>query len=397
MVMNKRILLVSFFYPPDLSAGSFRASALVDALLKRLSSDVHVDVITTQPNRYTDHVVHALSVEESPGLTVRRIRLPDSREGFIGQAISFWRYARKVSRLVSSEEYDLVVATSSRLMTAVLGAWVAYRRKARLYLDIRDIFVENLSVLFPRSLATPLGWFFGALERWALNRADKVNLVSEGFLGYFRPRYPGRQFSVFPNGVDDAFTDCAFGCLSDEAAGEPLQVLYAGNVGDGQGLHLILPDLAQRMRGRVHFRVVGAGGRLEALRDEVACRSLNNVELLPPVAREQLLQLYVAADVLFLHLNDFPAFKRVLPSKLFEYAATGKPIWAGVAGYAADFISCKVSNVAVFNPCDVSAAMAALENMDRAIADRAPFVQAYSRERIMSDMAQDVLQLLEPS
>lgn len=394
--MNRRILLVSFFYPPDLSAGSFRASALADALLKRLSSDVHVDVITTLPNRYTDHVVHALSVEESLGLTVRRIRLPDSREGFIGQALSFWRYARKVSRLVSTEEYDLVVATSSRLMTAVLGAWVAYRCKARLYLDIRDIFVENLSVLFPRSLATPLGWFFGALERWAINRADKVNLVSEGFLGYFQPRYPGRQFSVFSNGVDDAFTDCAFGSLSAEAVGQPLQVLYAGNVGDGQGLHLILPDLAERMGGRVHFRVVGAGGRLVALRDEVARRSLNNVELLPPVAREQLLQFYGAADVLFLHLNDFPAFRRVLPSKLFEYAATGKPIWAGVAGYAADFIGHQVSNVAVFNPCDVSAAIAALEGLDRAITDRAPFVQAYSRERVMSDMAQDILQLLEP-
>lgn len=150
--MPSRILLLGFFYPPDLSAGAFRAAALVEALRLRGGEDIHVDVLTTEPNRYSSHAVEAVSVEQSPSVYVRRIHLPQMREGFVGQALSFWRYARRVSRLVSSEEYDLVVATSSRLMTAVLGAWVAYRRKARLYLDIRDIFVENLRVLFPHPL-----------------------------------------------------------------------------------------------------------------------------------------------------------------------------------------------------------------------------------------------------
>ena len=393
--MSGRILLLTFFYPPDLSAGASRACALVEALRLRGGQDVQVDVLTTEPNRYSSHAVEAVSVERSPGVYVRRIHLPQMREGFIGQALSFWRYARKVSRLVSTEEYDLVVATSSRLMTAVLGAWVAYRRKARLYLDIRDIFVENLRVLFPSPVAAPLSWFFGGLERWAIKRADRVNLVSRGFLGYFQPRYPGLTYSHFSNGVDQAFIDCALAAVPGEGARQPLQVLYAGNIGDGQGLHLILPELAERLRGRVHFRVVGAGGRLEALREEVASRALGNIELLPPVAREQLLALYQEADVLFLHLNDFAAFRRVLPSKLFEYAAIGKPIWAGVAGYAADFIAREVRNVSVFRPCEVSAAIEALDTLSMTTTDRSAFIQQYSRARIMDEMAQDILQLLE--
>ena len=43
-------------------------------------------------------------------------------------------------------------------------------------------------------------------------------------------------------------------------------------------------------------------------------------------------------SILFIHLNAYPAFEKVLPSKIFEYAATGKPILAGVSGYSADFI-----------------------------------------------------------
>jgi len=50
--MTTRILLLSFYYPPDLAAGSFRMEALVQALLKESSNNVQIDVITTQPNRY---------------------------------------------------------------------------------------------------------------------------------------------------------------------------------------------------------------------------------------------------------------------------------------------------------------------------------------------------------
>ncbi|MBN7118794.1 glycosyltransferase family 4 protein [Ectopseudomonas oleovorans] len=397
--MPKRILLLTFFYPPDLSAGSFRAQALVDALRRRAGADMQIDVLTTQPNRYASHASEVDSVEEAPGLYVRRVHLPQMREGFVGQAVSFWRYARRVRGLTAAQDYDLVLATSSRLMTAVLGGWIAYRRGARLYLDIRDIFVENLKMLFPTLLAKPLGWTFGALERWAIGRAQRVNLVSQGFLGYFQPRYPALRFPVFSNGVDEAFA--TFAAEMESAlpcpAAEPLQVLYAGNLGDGQGMHLILPELARRLRGRAYFRVVGAGGRLEPLRDSLRSMDLDNVELLPPVAREQLLEFYREADVLFLHLNDYSAFKRVLPSKLFEYAATGKPIWAGVAGYAAEFIASEVSNASVFAPCDLEAALESFEQLRIGVADRTAFVQRYARERIMNEMAQDILQLLEPA
>ena len=397
--MTKRVLLLSFFYPPDLSAGSFRAFALVEALRQYAGTEIQLDVLTTQPNRYLSHTSAAVSVEESQGLYVRRMRLPQTREGFIGQALSFWRYARKVHRLAATREYDIVVATSSRLMTAALGAWVASRQRSRLYLDIRDIFVENLPLLF----RPPLGWFlglvFGGVERWTVARADRVNLVSSGFLGYFQRRYPGRAFSLFSNGVDEAFMSLpvAGGRACQRKTVEPIQVLYAGNLGDGQGMHLILPELARRLGQRVRFRIVGAGGRLDRLRDELQASNLDNVELLPPVAREALLAFYRECDVLFLHLNDYPAFKRVLPSKLFEYAATGKPIWAGVAGYAAEFIGAELTNAAVFAPCDVEAALEGFERLALEQTDRSAFVQRYARERIMDEMARDILQLLEPA
>ena len=42
--------------------------------------------------------------------------------------------------------------------------------------------------------------------------------------------------------------------------------------------------------------------------------NVDNIEILAPIKREKLIKYYKEADILFVHLNDIPAFQRVLPS-----------------------------------------------------------------------------------
>ncbi|MET3677383.1 MULTISPECIES: glycosyltransferase family 4 protein [unclassified Pseudomonas] len=389
--VTKRILFLSFFYPPDLSAGSFRSAALVKALRSQGGDRVHLDVVTTRPNRYNTFKREADSSEQHDGLHIRRIVLPKNKGGLLGQAWSFLYFAIVAFRFARARKYDAVFATSSRLMTAVLGAFIAACKGVQLYLDIRDIFVETLAGVFNATVWRPVVWLFSMLERWVIRRATIVNLVSPGFLPYFQSRYPDGRFSLFSNGVDADFIE-PLGCTDKgRVKGEPLRVLYAGNIGDGQGLHLILPALAEQLRGRVRFQVIGDGRHFSSLRDALSLRQLDNVELLAPVPRQQIKLFYEQADVLFLHLNDLQAFKRVLPSKLFEYAASGKPIWAGVSGFSTDFISKEVANAAVFPSCDVACAIEAFEAVHLASVDRRQFVERYGRERIMGEMAREIM------
>lgn len=392
-----KVLLLSLYYPPDLSAGSFRAQALVNGLAAQ-SDGYTLDVITGEPSRYGSWRPDDDQSVLPAGVRLHRVSLPQIRAGLLGQALMMLVFMFKACRLARGQDYQLVVATSSRLMTAVLGAWIAKRQRAALYLDIRDIFVETLSYLYPGKLWRPVLAVLDRLERWAIGRADKVNLVSRGFASYFEARYPGRSFSFFPNGVDSLFDYAADELGSSGKAsvttGSRLNILYAGNVGDGQGLHLVLPELARRLGSGVSFKVIGDGGRLEALRNALQVNQISTVSLLPPVARASLRQNYLDADVLFLHLNDLPAFRRVLPSKLFEYAATGKPILAGVSGYAAEFIQHELSNVAVFAPLDVDGAVVGLEQLKLEHSDRSGFVGRFSRALIMRDMVADIRSLL---
>ncbi len=232
------------------------------------------------------------------------------------------------------------------------------------------------------------------LERWSVGRADKINLISKGFAPYFKRRYPKKAFSFFTNGIDVEFENPAISTRPKEPSQGPLSVLYVGNIGEGQELHSILPELAKKFEGRARFRVIGTAGA-EAIMKKIEATKCDNVEMLPPMKRDRLLVEYQAADVLFLHLNGSKAFKKVLPSKLFEYAATGKPIWAGVSGYAAAFIQEEIENAVVFTPCSPDEAETAFRKLRMESMPRESFVGKYSRNTIMNDMAEDISGLLK--
>ena len=148
----KRILFLSYFFEPDLSAGSFRNSSLLKELSSNLPEGSYIDVITTQPNRYNSYKVKAKKEEKyNSNTTIHRIKIPTYNNGMIGQVKSFVRFYFSVLRIVRNQDYDLVYASSSKLFTAFLGSRIARKKKAKLYLDIRDIFKETIIDVFNNS------------------------------------------------------------------------------------------------------------------------------------------------------------------------------------------------------------------------------------------------------
>ncbi|NWC73108.1 glycosyltransferase family 4 protein [Pseudomonas sp. P7759] len=391
MPVIRRVLLLSFYYPPDLAAGSFRVEALVKALLAHGSSELQIDVLTTQPNRYHSYNTQADIFQESARLTIRRIPLPIHKSGIADQARAFATYARGVSNAVKGQDYDLIVASSSRLMTAALAAAIAFRTRTPLYLDIRDIFVDTLPELFPSRFGRAGTLLFSWVERFTIRQASRVNLISPGFEDYFFERYPNLTFSTYTNGVDDLFLQPLVNQEKTATSAARLKIVYAGNIGAGQGLEHILPTLALKLSHTAQFYVIGDGGSAGKLRSALAAQNVTNVELIAPTRRSNLIEFYRQADILFLHLNTFKSFRRVLPSKLFEYAATGKPILAGLAGYAKQFTKAKIANACVFEPGDTDSALQALERLSLASINRDSFKENYSRTLIQRNMALDVL------
>lgn len=383
-----RVLVLSFYYKPDLCAGSFRATALVDHLSRH---SVEIDLVTTAPNRYSSFKPEAPKFTSEGNVRVHRIPMPAHESGMIDQIMAFKDYYRGAMKLVSKNDYDIVFATSSRLFTAFLGARIANKKKTPLYLDIRDIFLDTITdILSPkiRWLVVPI---ISGIERYTFSSATHINLVSKGFTQYFEERYSRATFSFFTNGIDKEFLNASPVVGANPPKKDIINVLYAGNIGEGQGLHLIIPELAKLLTKKVKFRIVGDGGQRKKLEQIIANLSLKNVELIAPMARDSLIKEYIEADVLFLHLNDYTAFKKVLPSKLFEYAAMGKPIWAGLNGYSAHFVRAEIVGCEVFLPGNIHDAVDKFDVLDLNVQPRVGFNQKFNRDKIMNEMALNIL------
>jgi glycosyltransferase involved in cell wall biosynthesis len=391
-----KILILSFYYPPDLSAGSFRIIALVQALIDRVEKDIQIEVITTQPNRYKGFGF-TLDVDgNSDRIKIHRIKISEHNSGKLDQAKSFIYYAYQAQKIVKNQEYDLVFSTSSRLMTAALGAWMSRWKNIPLYLDIRDIFVDMIQNVLPKKLTYFFIPIFSIIERLTIGQATHINLVSPGFESYFKSRYPNKSFSYYMNGIDEQFLPSNPQLKNinflKEISRAPIRILYAGNIGEGQGLHKIIPMLAKKLGNQVTLRIIGGGGMLKELQSSLSLMDANNVEVVPPMARVDLIHEYWTADVLFLHLNNYEAFEKVLPSKIFEYAALGKPILAGVSGYAAQFLSQEVENSAIFVPCSVDGALEAFRSLSIQDIKREKFIEKYLRKNIMKNLSGDMVE-----
>src|SRR5207237_7513707 len=103
------------------------------------------------------------------------------------------------------------------------------------------------------------------------------------------------------------------------------------------GLGAVLDAAAEQPE--VAFLLVGDGADRDRLVSERDRRQLRNVVMRPSVPKDEVRNLYAAADACLVPLRDVPLFETFVPSKLFEVLAAGRPVIGAVRGEARDILS----------------------------------------------------------
>ncbi|MBK7233598.1 MAG: glycosyltransferase family 4 protein [Saprospiraceae bacterium] len=390
--MPRRILYLSYYFEPDLGAGSFRNSSLVQKLQNQIQNDEEIYVIASTPNRYHKTEILAPLYEERGNIKIYRINVPQHSNGFIRQVISFMYYTVGIYKIVKNQKFDLVFASTSKLMTAYIAYRIAKPNKIPLFLDVRDLFAENLMELIKiQPLAKPLSYFVKYFfEKPSFRYAAHINVNSEGFipsLNYLNKT----SISFYPNGIDDFFKGQS---QNPDLPNFPKVICYAGNIGEAQGLDLIVPELALNLGDSFQFKIIGDGSAIHKLKNKIEELNIQNVQVLEPVARIKLLEHYSNCHYLFIHLNDYKALNKVLPSKLFEYACFNVPIIAGVSGYAKEFMENHVKeNIYFFLPCNLSEALECFKYEYKSNIEREDFINKFDRNNISEQLATLILNI----
>jgi glycosyltransferase involved in cell wall biosynthesis len=372
----RRILLVSYFYPPSRDTGALRPASMAK-YLRRLGHEVEV-VTTAAYGDDGDPTVHRTAdaqlwrARRAGKDTVDALFDSDTYTGkphplskaIVPEplAVAWAPFARREAlRLHRRQPFDCVITTSPPESVHAVGM-ALHRRGVPWVADVRDAWTfESLRPEFPTGAQRAMD---RRLERRWLGTADVVVCVSEPAADDLRVRKIADPV-VITNGWDDeAAPDPA--PAADVLDPERFSLLYTGRFGSyGRDpaplVEAIARLAAEHPEAAARLELVVAGpltdDEAQLMARDVSPARIVRAGSMP---RERALALQREADALLLIAQ--PTRSQLLNIKVFEYLAAGRPILALAAGTDAGRVVAETGGevVAADDPAAIAAALRAL-------------------------------------
>ncbi len=365
---ERRLLVVSYIFPPFFSAGG---SIRVIKFLKYLPRlGWHPIVLTVDDRQEYEHLrregSEELLQELPPEVAIRRTQAGEPPAGVVARgraareqsraaglvvntlrALKRWAehwllvpdenitwlpFAVRAGReIIRKDRVQAIFATCPPHSAAVAGMLLKWLTGRPLVLDFRDDWVDTPWCRTRPALVQAVNRL---LERWTVRTAARVILVTPRSRDAFRQRYPHApeaRFVYIPNGVD----------LADYPAAAPIEarspegaftIVHAGLLTVADDWHRSPEPVFDALRlirqnepelGR-KIRLVFTGSLPDAYRDRVKEMGLQDaVEEVGYLPRPEFVRLLQCADTL-LAIN-YEKFSTLVPGKIYEYWAIGGP------------------------------------------------------------------------
>lgn len=342
----KILVITQYFYPEN-----FRVNTLCRELVNR---GHEVTVMTGYPQYpygkiYDGYGFDIPYEKEWNGIKIHRVKTyPRGKTplGLLANCVSFVTSGNKWVKSCT-EKFDAVYVFEVSPVTVGLPA-VTYKKKfgTPMFFNLQDLWPENvhevLGIRFP-----PLTYVINKIVDKIYANSDKILCASNGFVNNLRDRgvpeeklvfWP--QFCLEPDLTNDVrpeiYTEDTF------------NIVFTGNIGDAQGLDLMI-EAARELKGRgIRWYLVGDGRakpRLEKLVQEYEVS--DDVIFVGRVSEAEANRYVHFADCAYLSFADNKLFNLTLPAKLQTYLACGAPILAAAGGESANIIRKAQCGIAV--------------------------------------------------
>jgi glycosyltransferase involved in cell wall biosynthesis len=376
----KKILMISYFYPPLSDVGGLRALAYSRHLrefewepyvVSVKNPDKHWCVLGTTPppegvkTYYTRSLMNLTwltgklnglmaRILRPFGITVTRpvvgdlLCIPDQFIGWIPLTVL------KGLKLIKANRIDVIYVSCKPFSSALIGLFLKLLTKKPLVLDFRDpvspLFLNSNDKYYRRM---PTFRIIKKIEEITLKHADKLILVTEETRDLYGSFFPflANKMSVIYNGFMEEYF------LEKPAPFERFTIVYSGNFYQDfippdpffQALNKIATE-DETMKKNIDFMYVGA--RTPWLTEMTKKYNLQDlIRVTGFVSREKSIEFICRSSVLLLRIVP-----GMISTKLFEGLAAGAPILALIhEGEAARLIrkySCRFSFIVEPNEPD---------------------------------------------
>lgn len=336
-----KILFLTDNFVPETNAPATRTYEHCKEWVKQ---GVDVTIITCVPNFPKGKVFDGyknklIQKEVIDGIKVIRVwSYISANQGTVKRILDY------VSFMVSSFlvglfiKTDLIVATSPQFFTAISGRWLAFWKRRKWVMEVRDIWPESIKAVGAMKDGFILK-FFEYLEHEMYESADKIVVVTDSFKKYIVETHgiEKSKVGVVKNGINsDQFIpkDKDQQLLKDLNLEGKFIIGYIGTHGMAHALDFILASAHQLTNEKIHFLLVGDGANKQNLLILKERLNLQNVTMLDNVDKNRVKDYISILDIGLVNLKKSDTFKSVIPSKIFELCAMHKPILIGVEGEA---------------------------------------------------------------
>jgi glycosyltransferase involved in cell wall biosynthesis len=339
-----KILFLTDNFPPEVNAPATRT---FEHCCEWVKNGVEVTIITCAPNFpqgkvYPGYKNKLVQSEVMQGIKVIRVwTYITANEGFIRRTIDYLSFAIAAFWAGLFIKTDIIIATSPQFFTAASGRWLSFFKRKPWIMEVRDLWPESIKNV-GAAKDGPIIRFFEWWEKRLYKTSKHIVVVTDAFKeAIIKKSINGDKISVVKNGANlELYQPGEKNQQLAESLGlEGKKVVgYIGTHGMAHKLDFILRCAQKVQEKNYHFLFIGAGAEkanLLKLRDEL---NLTNVTFLDPVEK-QLVPGYISiTDISLIPLRNSELFKTVIPSKIFETSAMGKPILLGVRGESRQII-----------------------------------------------------------
>ena len=240
----------------------------------------------------------------------------EQARGALNQPLGLMARARRIARIVKTENAQAIVACTGNLLDLPAGYLASRLTRTSFYAYLFDYYSYQ-------SLDPVESFYAHRFEPWVLKRAKGIIVPNEFLRDDLRARY-GVEATVIHNPVELSEYEKP---LTAEARDNGIEIVYTGAVYNAHfdALRNLVHGIEKLNRPNVKLHLYSASPvdwEREGIRGPVELRGHRDAAEVPSIQRR--------ADILFLPLafrSPFPALIRTsAPSKLGEYLAAQRPI-----------------------------------------------------------------------
>ena len=342
-----KVLVVTQYFWPE----SFRINDVVSSLVE---NGIEVDVLTGKPNYpdgkiFNSYRVWNCQIEHKFGSIIYRVPLiPRGNKSKFNLALNYFSFIFfgmiQGGWMVRKNKYDLVfVYGLSPILLSIPGIFISKLKGVQIILWVQDLWPESLTAT--KSIQNGLLIaMVGHIVKWIYKSMDLILVQSHAFIDEVKKMTIEKDIKYYPNSVDPSFYNYSLNNQIDveeeQKNDDTFNVVFAGNVGIGQGIDVII-GAAKILSAidNIKFVIYGSGSRLEWLTEQKNQYNLKGIVIKGRHPVESMPQLLSNASALLVTLSDEPIFAKTIPNKIQAYLAVGRPILACLNGEGARVVN----------------------------------------------------------